>query len=140
MLVKCFLFRIIYFRVRAKFIFIFISQSNYLSSPILFHLQDKLKKANINLTEEVACETGDSHGTKSIGTENLLSRMNNSGSNTNSDQWENEGHENSSGKLYQLLDSSPRTTDAVAAGWSCQNWHSSACSFGTYLCPELPWR
>ncbi|KAH7682374.1 plant G-box-binding factor protein [Dioscorea alata] len=79
-------------------------------------LMDKLKKANMNLTEEVVHETGDSHGTKSIGTENLLSRMNNSGSNTNSDQWENEGHENSSGKLYQLLDSSPRTTDAVAAG------------------------
>lgn len=80
-------------------------------------LMDKLKKANMNLTEEgVAHEGGDSHGTKSIGTENLLSRMNNSGANTDSDQWENAGHENSSGKLYQLLDSSPRTTDAVAAG------------------------
>ncbi|KAJ0989303.1 hypothetical protein J5N97_007659 [Dioscorea zingiberensis] len=76
-------------------------------------LIDKLKNAT---EEEMAHDARDSDGTKTIGTENLLSRMNNSGSNTNSDQWENEAHENSSGKLYQLLDSSPITTDVVAAG------------------------
>ncbi|XP_077229791.1 common plant regulatory factor 1-like [Tasmannia lanceolata] len=76
-------------------------------------LMEKLKNAQLGQAETDKIEN---MGTSRIGTENLLSRVNNeSSSNSRNEQRESETHENSSGKLHQLLKSNPRV-DAVAAG------------------------
>uniref|UniRef100_A0A5B7C036 Putative common plant regulatory factor 1 n=2 Tax=Davidia involucrata TaxID=16924 RepID=A0A5B7C036_DAVIN len=74
-------------------------------------LMEKLKNAQLGQTEEVNLDKIDDKRVQPLSTENLLSRVNNSGSVDKSD----ENNSNSGAKLHQLLDTSPRT-DAVAAG------------------------
>lgn len=56
----------------------------------------------------------ETEGAPSVVAENFLSMIDNSSSISRSMQQEDEAHDNSIGKLHQLLDSNPRT-DAVAA-------------------------
>ena len=77
-------------------------------------LQDKLKNAQLGRTEKIMLNNND----KPISTENLLSRVNNSGSIDRKTEEENGVYDksaNSGAKLHQLLDTSPRA-DVVAAG------------------------
>ncbi|PON81829.1 Basic-leucine zipper transcription factor [Trema orientale] len=80
-------------------------------------LVDKLKNAQLGHTEEIILNNVDKR-TQPISTENLLSRVNNSGSIDRTAEEDNDMYEknsNSGTKLHQLLDASPRA-DAVAAG------------------------
>lgn len=77
-------------------------------------LMDKLKNAQLGRTEKIMLNNND----KPISTENLLSRVNNSGSIDRKTEEENGVYDksaNSGAKLHQLLDTSPRA-DVVAAG------------------------
>lgn len=77
-------------------------------------LMDKLKNAQLGHTGKIILNNID----KPISTENLLSRVNNSGSIDRTGEEENDGYEknrNSGAKLHQLLDTSPRA-DAIVAG------------------------
>lgn len=77
--------------------------------------QEKLKKARLGRTEEIIMNIDDSK-VQAISTENLLSRVNNSGSIARDVEEEGGMHEKNAGaKLHQLLDASPRA-DAIAAG------------------------
>lgn len=77
--------------------------------------QEKLKKARVGRTEEIIMNIDDSK-VQAISTENLLSRVNNSGSIARDVEEEGGMHEKNAGaKLHQLLDASPRA-DAIAAG------------------------
>lgn len=77
-------------------------------------LMDKMKNAHVGETEEASLSKIDDKKMLPLGTANLLSRVNNSGSVDRSDE-DSEICENNSGvKLRQLLGASPRT-DAVAA-------------------------
>ncbi|KAF3439911.1 hypothetical protein FNV43_RR18189 [Rhamnella rubrinervis] len=81
-------------------------------------LADKLKSAKLGHTEEIVLNNIDDKRVQPISTENLLSRVNNSGSIDRTSEEETEVYEknpNSGKKLHQLLDTSPRA-DAVAAG------------------------
>lgn len=87
-------------------------------SVILFLTQGKLKNAQLGQTQEITLKIIDSQRATPVSTENLLSRVNNSGSNDRTVEDENgfcENKPNSGAKLHQLLDTSPRA-DAVAAG------------------------
>ncbi|PON49578.1 Basic-leucine zipper transcription factor [Parasponia andersonii] len=80
-------------------------------------LVDKLRNAQLGHTEEIILNNVDKR-TQPISTENLLSRVNNSGSIDRTVEEVNETYDknsNSGTKLHQLLDASPRA-DAVAAG------------------------
>lgn len=77
--------------------------------------QEKLKKARVGRMEEIIMNIDDSK-VQAISTENLLSRVNNSGSIARDVEEEGGMHEKNAGaKLHQLLDASPRA-DAIAAG------------------------
>ncbi|XP_075646697.1 common plant regulatory factor 1-like isoform X1 [Castanea sativa] len=81
-------------------------------------LMEKLKKAQLGQREEIILNSIDGKRTLPVSTENLLSRVNNSGSigisiEEKSDMYDK--NSNSGAKLHQLLDASPRA-DAVAAG------------------------
>lgn len=77
--------------------------------------QEKLKKARVGRMEEIIINIDDSK-VQAISTENLLSRVNNSGSIARDVEEEGVMHEKNAGaKLHQLLDASPRA-DAIAAG------------------------
>nr|ABI34653.1 bZIP transcription factor bZIP78 [Glycine max] len=81
-------------------------------------LRGKLKNAQLGQTQEITLKIIDSQRATPVSTENLLSRVNNSGSNDRTVEDENgfcENKPNSGAKLHQLLDTSPRA-DAVAAG------------------------
>ncbi|KAG0452180.1 hypothetical protein HPP92_025820 [Vanilla planifolia] len=77
-------------------------------------LMDKLKMANPMQEEEIASDGIDNEDAPSLVIENLLSRIDNSSPVCENKQMEDEPHENSNGKLHQLLDSNSRT-DVVAA-------------------------
>ncbi|KAG0457680.1 hypothetical protein HPP92_022837 [Vanilla planifolia] len=77
-------------------------------------LMDKLKMANPMQEEEIASDGIDNEDAPSIVIENLLSRIDNSSPVCENKHMEDEPHENSNGKLHQLLDSNSRT-DVVAA-------------------------
>ncbi|XP_010914262.1 G-box-binding factor 3 isoform X1 [Elaeis guineensis] len=77
-------------------------------------LMEKLKTAQLSQAEESSIANMETEGAPSVVAENFLSMIDNSSSVSRSVQQEDEAHENSSGKLHQLLDSNPRT-DAVAA-------------------------
>lgn len=86
----------------------------FLLNAFFFNIQDKLKSAQLGHTEKIILNNID----KPISTENLLSRVNNSGSIDRTGEEENDGYEknrNSGAKLHQLLDTSPRA-DAIVAG------------------------
>ena len=90
----------------------------------LVNIQDKLKNAQLGHTEEIILNNVEKR-TQPISTENLLSRVNNSGSVDRTAEEDNDLYEknsNSGTKLHQLLDASPRA-DAVAAGWSRDYFH-----------------
>lgn len=77
--------------------------------------QEKLKKARVGRMEEIIMNIDDSK-VQAISTENLLSRVNNSGSIARDVEEEGGMYEKNTGaKLHQLLDKSPRA-DAIAAG------------------------
>lgn len=81
-------------------------------------LLEKLKSSQLGNTQEIVLNSIDDKRVTPVSTENLLSRVNNSG--TVDRNMEEGGHlfeknSNSGAKLHQLLDASPRT-DAVAAG------------------------
>lgn len=77
--------------------------------------QEKLKKARVGRMEEIIINIDDSK-VQAISTENLLSRVNNTGSIARDVEEEGGMHEKNAGaKLHQLLDASPRA-DAIAAG------------------------
>ncbi|CAI9781529.1 unnamed protein product [Fraxinus pennsylvanica] len=78
-------------------------------------LMEKLKNAQLGLSDETSPFEIDDSRMKPIGTVNLLARVNNSGSVDKKDE-ENNTNERKSpiAKLHQLLDTSPRA-DAVAA-------------------------
>ncbi|RWR96507.1 common plant regulatory factor 1 isoform X1 [Cinnamomum micranthum f. kanehirae] len=78
-------------------------------------LKEKLKDAQLGEAGHTAIQKRESQVGPPVAIENLLSRVNNSGSVSRSAQRESEAHENSTGKLYQLLESKSRP-DAVAAG------------------------
>ncbi|XP_061363358.1 common plant regulatory factor 1-like isoform X2 [Gastrolobium bilobum] len=81
-------------------------------------LREKLKSARLGQTGERILNSIDSLRATPVSTENLLSRVNNSGSNDRTGEDENgysDNKPNSGAKLRQLLDTSPRA-DAVAAG------------------------
>lgn len=81
-------------------------------------IQEKLKNVQQGQTEEIVLNGVDGKRATPISTENLLSRVNNSSSNDITTEEENDycdEKQNSSAKLHQLLDTSPRA-DAVAAG------------------------
>ncbi|XP_054784102.1 G-box-binding factor 3 isoform X2 [Prosopis cineraria] len=81
-------------------------------------LMEKLKNVQQGQTEEIVLNSIDSKRAAPISTENLLSRVNNSSSNDRTTEEDNDfcdDKQNSSAKLHQLLDTSPRA-DAVAAG------------------------
>ena len=83
-----------------------------------FHIQEKLKKAQLGQREEIMLNSIDGKRTLPVSTENLLSRVNNSGSIGKSIEEKGDMYDknsNSGAKLHQLLDASPRA-DAVAAG------------------------
>lgn len=66
--------------------------------------------------EEIIIMNIDDSKVQAISTENLLSRVNNSGSIARDVEEEGGMHEKNAGaKLHQLLDASPRA-DAIAAG------------------------
>lgn len=78
-------------------------------------LMDKLKNTRIGRMEEIMMNIDDKR-VQPFSTENLLSRVNNSGSIARDAEKEGDMYEKNSGaKLHQLLDASPRA-DAVAAG------------------------
>lgn len=81
-------------------------------------MQEKLKNAQLVQTEDIILNRIEDKRALPVSTENLLSRVNNSGAvdqstDEKSDMYENSA--NSGAKLHQLLDTSPRA-DAVAAG------------------------
>ncbi|XP_062155075.1 common plant regulatory factor 1 isoform X2 [Alnus glutinosa] len=81
-------------------------------------LMEKLKNAKLGQTVESSLNSIDDKRGVPVSTENLMSRVNNSGPidrsiEEKSDMYEN--NSNSGAKLHQLLDASPRA-DAVAAG------------------------
>lgn len=79
--------------------------------------QGKLENAQLGRTEEIVMNKVDKR-TQPISTENLLSRVNNSGSMDRTAEEDNGMYEKNSNpgtKLHQLLDASPRA-DAVVAG------------------------
>lgn len=77
--------------------------------------QEKLKKARVGRMEEIIMNIDDSK-VQALSTENLLSRVNNSGSIARDVEEEGGMYEKNSGaKLHQLLDAGPRA-DAIAAG------------------------
>ncbi|KAK4593946.1 hypothetical protein RGQ29_017854 [Quercus rubra] len=81
-------------------------------------LMEKLKKAQLGQREEIMLNSIDGKRTLPVSTENLLSRVNNSGSIGKSIEEKGDMYDknsNSGAKLHQLLDASPRA-DAVAAG------------------------
>ncbi|XP_023875517.1 common plant regulatory factor 1 isoform X4 [Quercus suber] len=81
-------------------------------------LMEKLKKAQLGQREEIILNSIDGKRTLPVSTENLLSRVNNSGSIGKSIEEKSDMYDknsNSGAKLHQLLDASPRA-DAVAAG------------------------
>ncbi|XP_041001937.1 common plant regulatory factor 1-like isoform X2 [Juglans microcarpa x Juglans regia] len=82
-------------------------------------LMEKLKNAQLGQTEEIILNSIDNKRRPlPVSTENLLSRVNNSGSIVQSTEEKSDMYENSSksgAKLHQLLDASPRV-DAMAAG------------------------
>lgn len=89
-------------------------------NTILFLTQEKLRNAQLGQSEEIILNGIDSERPTPVSTENLLSRVNNSGSNDRTVEDENGFRDNKSNsgggaKLHQLLDASPRA-DAVAAG------------------------
>ncbi|ONI23335.1 hypothetical protein PRUPE_2G182800 [Prunus persica] len=78
-------------------------------------LMDKLKNTRVGRMEEIMMNIDDKR-VQPFSTENLLSRVNNSGSIARDAEKEGDMYEKNSGaKLHQLLDASPRA-DAVAAG------------------------
>ncbi|XP_034926221.1 common plant regulatory factor 1 isoform X3 [Populus alba] len=74
--------------------------------------QEKLKNAQLGHAQEMILNI-DEHSAPAASTENLLSRVNNSAFEEESDLYER--NSNSGAKLHQLMDASPRA-DAVAAG------------------------
>ncbi|KAE9595767.1 putative transcription factor bZIP family [Lupinus albus] len=79
-------------------------------------LREKLKNAQLGQTEEVILNSIDIQGAIPRSTENLLSRVNNSGSNDRTEEDENDYGENkptAGAKLHQLLDN--HRANAVAA-------------------------
>ncbi|KAG2725450.1 hypothetical protein I3760_01G066700 [Carya illinoinensis] len=81
-------------------------------------LMEKLKNAQLGQTEEIILNRIEDKRALPVSTENLLSRVNNSGAVDRSTEEKSDMYENSSNsgaKLHQLLDTSPRA-DAVAAG------------------------
>uniref|UniRef100_A0A7N0R8A4 BZIP domain-containing protein n=1 Tax=Kalanchoe fedtschenkoi TaxID=63787 RepID=A0A7N0R8A4_KALFE len=79
-------------------------------------MMEKLKNAKTEETERIGFNNADDSRSQTLSTENLLSRVNNSGSVvTPEEEGEMHGNNNSNPtKLRQLLDASPRA-DAVAA-------------------------
>lgn len=92
--------------------------SCFLLTLKLVNIQDKLKNAQLGHSEEIVLNNMDKR-TQPISTENLLSRVNNSGSIDRTAEEDNDMYEKNSNsgtkKLHQLLDASPRA-DAVVAG------------------------
>ncbi|KAJ9681286.1 hypothetical protein PVL29_020253 [Vitis rotundifolia] len=81
-------------------------------------LMEKLKSAQLEQAEDTHVNKVDDKRVLPVSTENLLSRVNNSGSVDRSTEEEGDMYEkntNTGAKLHQLLDTSPRA-DAVAAG------------------------
>lgn len=81
-------------------------------------LMEKLKSAQLEQAEDTHLNKVDDKRVLPVSTENLLSRVNNSGSVDRSTEEEGDMYEkntNTGAKLHQLLDTSPRA-DAVAAG------------------------
>ncbi|KAK4266941.1 hypothetical protein QN277_023798 [Acacia crassicarpa] len=81
-------------------------------------LMEKLKGVQQGQTEEIVLNVIDGKRATPISTENLLSRVNNSGSNDRTTEEDNDycdDKQKPTAKLHQLLDTSPRA-DAVAAG------------------------
>ncbi|GLT59028.1 hypothetical protein SLA2020_318760 [Shorea laevis] len=81
-------------------------------------LMEKLKNAKLGQTVEISLNSIDDKRGLPVSTENLMSRVNNSGSIDRSIEEKSDMYENNSNpgaKLHQLLDASPRA-DAVAAG------------------------
>ncbi|KAG2720502.1 hypothetical protein I3760_02G038700 [Carya illinoinensis] len=82
-------------------------------------LMEKLKNAQLGQTEEIILNSIDNKRRPlPVSTENLLSRVNNSGSIVQSTEEKSDMYENNSksgAKLHPLLDASPRA-DAMAAG------------------------
>ncbi|XP_024176052.1 common plant regulatory factor 1 isoform X4 [Rosa chinensis] len=77
-------------------------------------LMEKLKKARVGRMEEIIMKIDDNR-VEAISTENLLSRVNNSGALARDVEEEGSMYEKNAGaKLHQLLDASPRT-DAIVA-------------------------
>ncbi|CAK7348774.1 unnamed protein product [Dovyalis caffra] len=76
-------------------------------------LMEKLKNAQLGHAQEMILNNIGEQRAPAVSTENLLSRVNNSASEEESDLYER--NSNSGAKLHQLLDASPRA-DAVAAG------------------------
>lgn len=82
------------------------------------NLQEKLKSSQLEQAEDTHLNKVDDKRVLPVSTENLLSRVNNSGSVDRSTEEEGDMYEkntNTGAKLHQLLDTSPRA-DAVAAG------------------------
>lgn len=84
-----------------------------------FNIQEKLKNAQLGHTKDIILKNVDEQTRAApVSTENLLSRVSNSGSvdeNINEEGEMYDKKSNSGTKLHQLLDTSPRA-DAVAAG------------------------
>ncbi|KAG4379682.1 hypothetical protein GLYMA_16G029000v4 [Glycine max] len=81
-------------------------------------LREKLINTQLGPREEITLSSIDSKRAAPVSTENLLSRVNNSGANDRTAENENdicENKPNSGAKLHQLLDTNPRA-NAVAAG------------------------
>ncbi|KAH7578013.1 hypothetical protein ACOSP7_000885 [Xanthoceras sorbifolium] len=81
-------------------------------------LVGKLKNAQLGHTQDIVMNNIDDKRVPPVSTENLLSRVNNSGSvdrNAGEEGNRFEKNSNNGAKLHQLLDTGPRT-DAVAAG------------------------
>ncbi|KAJ9171468.1 hypothetical protein P3X46_014835 [Hevea brasiliensis] len=82
-------------------------------------LLEKLKNSQLGRTQEIILNSSEEQRASAVGTENLLSRVNNSASVDRSTREEGELYErnsNSGAKLHQLLGASPRArADAVAA-------------------------
>lgn len=84
----------------------------------MFLIQEKLRNTQLGQREEIILSSIESKRAAPVSTENLLSRVNNSGSNDRTAENENdicENKPNSGAKLHQLLDTNPRA-NAVAAG------------------------
>lgn len=84
----------------------------------MLFIQEKLINTQLGPREEITLSSIDSKRAAPVSTENLLSRVNNSGANDRTAENENdicENKPNSGAKLHQLLDTNPRA-NAVAAG------------------------